>query len=357
MPQHNYLGKKNRHLVQDNEYEETRVTFRELCTSPKVENIKFSESQRSLNDDKVESMLNEYIENKHFLKFKNRIVICIYNDKWYLVDGQHRIEMAKRYYNEYQIDDELIFCWYHCNNENNIRSLFNSLNKDSVGNQYYINETDTKQFIIDDFIKYMNDNYKRFFNKSDNNSSRIYSLSKIRDLLITINYFDNFENGFESYNNLINKNKEFYDKCSYDKDIQYNNLDDYYKDDQLRIENKFIIPCKNSQFITWLETNDENNIYHHRKKMKKPISAGIRKKVWEYTFNNDETGICPITRCNTILKKDGKGGFQAGHIISEKNGGKTEFTNLRPICSQCNQQMAHNNWCDYDSISYNKIKL
>ena len=52
------------------------------------------------------------------------------------------------------------------------------------------------------------------------------------------------------------------------------------------------------------------------------------------------------------LRKKGKGGYQAGHIFSEKNGGKVEFMNLRPICAECNRNMAHHNWNDYDSLGH-----
>jgi len=31
--------------------------------------------------------------------------------------------------------------------------------------------------------------------------------------------------------------------------------------------------------------------------------------------------------------------FHAGHIISEKEGGQTNETNLLPVCSQCNISM------------------
>ena len=36
------------------------------------------------------------------------------------------------------------------------------------------------------------------------------------------------------------------------------------------------------------------------------------------------------------------------------DGGKVEFMNLRPICAECNRNMAHYNWEDYDSISHQK---
>ena len=100
MPQHSYLGKKNNHLVKSTDYNETRVTFEELVNHPKTESIQYSESQRALNEDKVESMIDEYIHFPHFLKFKNRIVIAILNGRWYLVDGQHRLSALKKYYKD-----------------------------------------------------------------------------------------------------------------------------------------------------------------------------------------------------------------------------------------------------------------
>ena len=346
-----YIGKKSRHLVVSSDYDETRVTFRDLLVSPKMENIKLSESQRALNMDVVDAMITEYKKYPQFLKFKNRITIGIYNENWYLVDGQHRIEMAKKLFADTTVNDELIFCWFLCKKEDDLKNLFISLNKDSRGNEYYINSNDKKKFMIDTVVMMLNDNYKSMFNNVERETSRIYSLKRVRDMLIEIGYFDRFEESTECYKDIINKNKEFYELFGYEKEVLYDELDGYYNDDRIRIKNKFIVPCKMCKFIEWLDKGDNIYVYHTRKKPKKAISTGVRIKVWTHEYNESEIGECPISRCRKILRKTGKGGFQAGHIISEKNGGKTEFMNLRPICSQCNQQMGHHNWEDYDSTS------
>lgn len=39
--------------------------------------------------------------------------------------------------------------------------------------------------------------------------------------------------------------------------------------------------------------------------------------------------------------------FDAGHIISEKDGGTLEINNLRPICSACNHSMGSMNMIEY----------
>ena len=353
MPQHLLIGRKNRHLVKGADYDETRVTFEDISMNPKMEQIIKPNQQGSLDDNKVDSMIQEYLEHPHFLKFKNRIIIAILNKKWYLVDGQHRIEMAQRCYIENSKNDEFTFCWFYCNEEQQMRQLFSSLNKDSIKNEMYINTDDRHKYMIDIFMDLFKTNYQHLFNKSKKDNSRIFSIQEIRDKLIQIKYFESFNHAKECYLDLIQKNNEFFNLCNYDKDIHYGNIDNYYKDDQSRIHNKFIIPCKNCKFLDWLQTNDNIYLHHQQKKLKKPISKGIKEKVWFHEFNNQLEGICPISRCQTILKKSGKGGFQAGHIVSEYNGGKTEFMNLRPICANCNQSMGNKNWCDYDSLSCN----
>ena len=45
--------------------------------------------------------------------------------------------------------------------------------------------------------------------------------------------------------------------------------------------------------------------------------------------------------------------FHCGHIISEKNGGKVDINNLRPICQNCNSSMGTTNMNDF----INKYKL
>jgi len=355
MPNHKLLGKKQNHLNKSLNYDETKVSFKEIMTSPKTSLIQQSNSQRELDIHKVNSMIDEYLKFPHFLKYKNRVVIAIFSDNWYLVDGQHRLEMARLCYKDYKIEDELIICWFHCESEDQMRHLFNSLNQDSSGNQYYINREDIQQSLIDEFIKLLKRDYSDLFHRN-NNSSNIYSIQAFRDKLIEINYFDKFNNYEDCYQSIKQKNDLYYKLTGYDKELIHNEeLDGYYKEDIKRIQSKFILPCKNNNFIQWLVSNDTNDAYHTRKKGKKSIPQNVRNKCWDKEFNHNENGICPISRCKNVLTKNGKGGFQAGHIISEKNGGKVEFMNLRPICGECNRNMAHYNWEDYDSLSHKEF--
>jgi 5-methylcytosine-specific restriction endonuclease McrA len=94
----------------------------------------------------------------------------------------------------------------------------------------------------------------------------------------------------------------------------------------------------------------KNGIKKHKCKKKTPrarISGSLRKQIWEKYIGQSIEAKClcccknvitPISNCKT---------FQAGHIISHHNGGKTTIDNLLPICRDCNNNMGTENWDDY----------
>lgn len=60
-------------------------------------------------------------------------------------------------------------------------------------------------------------------------------------------------------------------------------------------------------------------------------------------YENSITGKCQCCKTELISKNN----FDCGHVISEKNGGKVELSNLKPICRSCNSSMATNNMNDF----------
>ena len=74
----------------------------------------------------------------------------------------------------------------------------------------------------------------------------------------------------------------------------------------------------------------------HTKKEK--IPKALREQVWVSRMGKVYEGKCPIVWCsNTINVYD----FQCGHNIPESRGGKTDLTNLIPLCSRCNMSMSN----------------
>jgi 5-methylcytosine-specific restriction endonuclease McrA len=82
----------------------------------------------------------------------------------------------------------------------------------------------------------------------------------------------------------------------------------------------------------------ENPQQIHSKR--KTIPSSIKQQMWEkYISKELRIGKCFCCRNKDILETD----CHAGHVISDKEGGKAELDNLRPLCSKCNQSMGSEN--------------
>tara|TARA_Y100001970_G_C14209527_1_gene846082 strand:+ start:684 stop:1730 length:1047 start_codon:yes stop_codon:yes gene_type:complete len=347
MPKHHYIGKQSRDYERKPKYFETIVTFDEIYNHTKMENIKKPNYQGSLLEGKVEKMAEEYLENPLLLRFKNRIIIGCLKKNWYIIDGQHRIEMARMLYNDHGINDKIIFCWYECLNEQEMKNIFISVNHDSMKNQYYVSSTDLRQIIREEFTGKLKEYNKVYFSKRKTETGRIRTIEELVEGLDKIDYFHKFNGSHEAYKELMDKNKEFYDISRYEINLK-NNPTSFYVDEKEKIKDKMIISLRRNNFIEWLTDSDKNKPYHMNRRIKEPISAYKKKVVWKNEFGDALTGTCPISFCTTILRKGIKNGYQCGHIISEYNGGPSEVLNMRPICPGCNQSMGYKNWEDWD---------
>jgi len=77
---------------------------------------------------------------------------------------------------------------------------------------------------------------------------------------------------------------------------------------------------------------------------KATISKTLRNAVWNDNIgDNFAKGQCYVG-CGIEISMQN---YECGHIQSEKNGGKTEVTNLKPICSSCNKSMGIKNMIDF----------
>ena len=85
-----------------------------------------------------------------------------------------------------------------------------------------------------------------------------------------------------------------------------------------------------------------------KNKTKANIPKALREQVWLKNIGHQYEHKCLIDWCqNTISVFD----FHVGHNIPESHGGKTDITNLKPICSRCNLSMGS----QYSITEWNKI--
>ena len=93
-----------------------------------------------------------------------------------------------------------------------------------------------------------------------------------------------------------------------------------------------------------IKKEEPEPVKEESKKKKQQIPKAVRVHVWNlYIGPNIIEHRCLCCKKTLIKNTD----FEVGHIISEKEGGTQEISNLRPICSPCNLSMGTTNMVEY----------
>ena len=100
----------------------------------------------------------------------------------------------------------------------------------------------------------------------------------------------------------------------------------------------------NSYDSTLLEI--EKFLSDRKKVVKGKIPNKLRTSVWRKYSNGKMDCKCFCCKCNISWEK-----WHCGHIVSERNGGKIEESNLIPVCGQCNSAMGTANMHEYMVVS------
>ena len=345
-------------VFEDNKVAEVRLSVDKLFRNQRMKELIKPDIQCSLDDDKVEEMRIEYREKPELFRSKNKFIMVDLNNRWYLVDGQHRYEMLKREFEaNKELKQEVFALWYKFTEEEDVNELFRSINKDSIKNKNYI---DVKNFVmvkINEFLNLLRDYYKESFNKTKSSKSARKTPEELRDDLITHGFFENPEltqlSSIELYEYFMSKNEEFFQACNYESMLIYN-ASNFYEKERAPIQENIVFTTKNNNFVKWLCQEEGANLscIHYYRKDKKKIPAAVRTSVWRTYYGDAETGTCPISYCNKEISRINQPGMHCGHIVSEKNGGATATHNLRPLCSRCNCEMGECNWEDFDKTSF-----
>ena len=361
-PGHNFL------MISQDKVFQSNLKFSDFINNPRLHEMLKGLGQGSLLEEKVGGMIEEYSLHPEYLAHKRIITISIMNNNYYVIDGQHRIEMAKRLYsnNEQGNNDYFTCIWHAVENEEEMRKIFDSINIDSIKNKMYVSQDIFQKSRIDEFIKYFTNKcngWNKAFSKTMARIPKRYTVEKVRDVLIQNHFFDreghlekNIYRDFKIDETFIDyicrSNLEFYGILAY-RYQDYETLDNlFYSDEKNNISEAKVFMLCNNNFFEWLMNKQENDPRHQVKTSgKKTIPHSIKKRVWVAMFQEQEIDECPL--CRNILKRDVNNGWQCGHIISEANGGRTELDNLRPICQSCNSSMGSRNWDEY--VEYLKL--
>jgi len=185
---------------------------------------------------------------------------------------------------------------------------------------YYCNENKQYNNIKDYYNNHIKEVIKCIYNeyKCGNSCTNCYRFIDIllKEIKIEKQKLDNQKKSEEKQK--LDKQKKLEEKQKLDKQKK------------LEEENVKLKQELQKQSITKPKLDNNN------KKKKKPISATIKRLVWN-TNIGEQIGKSKCMCCNVtdITQMS----FNCGHIIAEINGGETVVSNLKPICQNCNSSM------------------
>lgn len=340
----------------------TRMTtfgkITDIANNKDINNLQVPEFQAPLDEDKIEQMVKAFRKyESHFLSQ----ILTIANIKFgkeevnYIMDGQHRMEMIKQLHEKYQKDMHVLLAIHIIKTEEELKQLFDNLNKDSTKNAYYVKLPIFKKQLIDQFRSELKKRYIDCYSKTKKTSSHITTIADFTEDLEKYGFFSNNSNLtlLELCDKIDNDHNLFLKYIGYLEHVS-TQTNQYFKDEENMIKNrKNVMFFKNNNFVEHVCLG-EIPTHNFIKNSRTSITSTLRKKVWENQYGNKLCGFCPIIGCNHKLSLIDKYGFQCGHIVSKKNGGSDDLSNLRPICADCNSKMNSTNWDEF--IDEQKLK-
>lgn len=307
--------------------------------------------QTDLDDDKIDGIISAFEKNECFFMITGTITIGIHKiDKdstYYLLDGQHRVNAIKKL-NKKDHNMYISIAFIYINTEEEARTIFEQLNKDSSKSRTYTSLPTFKKIKHEKLKIALETKYKKCIGNTKTEKEDLYTINEFVNAITEENFFEYHKD--DSNDEIIkfieNENKKFFNYIGYLESANKNKNDIYSAVEIKCIKHLCSIFFKHNNFIDYLCYKEITPI-HDFKNQRIPITQKERQNIWKKEFKSSNEEKCPIFGCKQPLENK-KWGFICGHIISVKNGGDNNIDNIRPICAQCNNKMSDENWDDYN---------
>jgi 5-methylcytosine-specific restriction endonuclease McrA len=329
-----------------------------LCYREIGDKVNVPSIQRDLIPKQVEAMRIHINERR--LRSKEPIFGAIdlvkLNETLFVIDGQHRLEALRQ---EYQsCNEDVPFCCviHNAESKEEMREIFITLNK-GIPLPGFLLEADleeSKKSLLKEILAVIS--AKQGFDVKRltrpylhiNNFMHALTDSKLFNRISTLDEFLQIFARINSTNKLLSEEAQYrkqnlitapmLKKCKeWDNFVGLDKNMPYFEDEyDLKIFDNLDAPLFHvEQNIHLEEESDEG-----KRTLRKQFSQNQRVQIWTATFGEESRNEkCPYCKIEVISISN----FHIGHVISLKNNGSNEFSNLRPICQSCNSEMGKSN--------------
>lgn len=314
--------------------------------------------QRILDDSHVETIYLDQqkdIDDGLGLTILQSISVCIFDNKGYVIDGQHRIKVFERLINEgYDICNiDVPIVRYDVLSLEEVYSFYRKINMSrkinnfELSNDWMIFGKNLCEKMKVTFPSYFT--YLRLGNRKVNIPKLSFenfeiALERRSRCLSGMSWSVVFEKILKVNEHLTTSEKFL---CEEETINKFRKCESCKKDTDASI---FYLPIFGDEshayldIVIWMITNNSDVIRNVKLRdftKKRTISQNIRKKVWS-KVNSSSDGICYV--CSLQLSYDD---FHCGHIVAKYSGGSDNVDNLLPICLSCNLSMGIQNLYEY----------
>jgi hypothetical protein len=343
--------------------------------------IEVPEFQRIVSLANVNAIVDfqlDHKRNKGYFLYLGTISLILYNDKYYLCDGQHRYESIKQLYNKYGHNVEAYYEIIHAENKEHVHSIFKLINQNTPMPDIEF-EAPSHKVILQELCHYFQEKYTKIWSKGKDenrcaqrpflsyhhfqkallflietlsdtyNSSALIQMIEQKNQLICHRNIELIPNTTPIMKKKAGKWNFYLGLYSFDTKVIYG-----YTWTKEIYEN--VKGAQPSSFYKSTFSNNEESDESGKKVKKykkKKIPKSLRSKCWnEYIGESNAMSYCICCGNNIIKMLE----FECGHIIAERNGGSLDLQNLLPICGTCNRSMGTQNMEDYVE-QYHKEQL
>jgi hypothetical protein len=291
-------------------------------------------------DDIVQFQL-DFHKKSNFFNFtaSGPINIHQWDDKYFLVDGQHRVLALERLYHEYSHDIEFYVIFVKVDSQEALEFNYNMINKNTTLPDFSHFQSIDKN-IPETVASQLQLKYPTIWSKTSRARRPHLFFNYLQESLAFIcqkasitccERLETIISAFKITDGLYTKAK---------KTGMYLGLFPHQQEDYGYLWAKYIVEELTGITIKKSSTSS-----------KKKIPKKIKNDSWDqYIGKKIAETQCLCCRTSKIGAKD----FIAGHILSESNGGKITVDNIVPICSGCNLSMKTTNMDEFIKEHYPK---
>ena len=341
------------------------VELRKVVPLDFIKNLKLNmpNIQRNLNEDHVDSIVSVIHNNPDILN-DNRILLGLFDSKYYIIDGQHRIAALEKLYQIY--DDvklnDIVISIKKCSSIEAISETYRQVNRNSPLDEFQKNlienTTTDEQLIYNEFSKYMTTTYKNYLSK-DKVEPRVPGINMDKTITILTKYRINNKTLLKHLD--ITNTRQLIDKMNSINDIVKNIFTKHI--DSINLKNK-LTACDN-KYLKYKDTIDSKCKLGSKLYLGLPLNwmklfidinyplvfpeyqsfdkKNVDKAVWNEFSPDKSYNLCYCCE-DTNIQIDS---CHMGHVLAKRYGGLYTIDNLRPICSTCNIRMGTENLNDY----------